>query len=229
MSMPGCRINTGESVPKAYSLSAPIDPTTLVRAVFHSWNSLQGMIMRELTKGVGPTRIAVFRCLFSLLLLATFTSSWAQQKQKYVYTGSASSKYVEQHAIDVGDVSGHQIRVARLQTTYGTDGPSLDGVKVVETSTSLSSDYVDGSGRFTTYSVLKMANGDKVYERGESLARTTIADDGAKKTTFSQVFTLTGGTGKFATIRGTLRATGATDFKSGTSDNVTEGEYWFEK
>jgi hypothetical protein len=43
------------------------------------------------------------------------------------------------------------------------------------------------------------------------------------------VTTLTGGTGKFATIQGTLRAGGVTDFKTGTSGNVTEGEYWFEK
>ena len=41
--------------------------------------------------------------------------------------------------------------------------------------------------------------------------------------------TLTGGTGKFATLRGSLRGTGNTDFKTGTSGNVTEGEYWFEK
>jgi hypothetical protein len=43
------------------------------------------------------------------------------------------------------------------------------------------------------------------------------------------VVTLTGGTGKFEGIRGTLRGTGFTDFKTGTSHAQTEGEYWIEK
>ena len=80
------------------------------------------------------------------VLLAASTSGWAQQKQKYVYKGTPGiTKYVEQHAIDVGDVPGHQVRVARLQTKYGDDSPAYDGVKVVESSASLSSDYIDGS------------------------------------------------------------------------------------
>jgi hypothetical protein len=170
--------------------------------------------------------------VFAVGCLMFFASSagWAQQKQKYVSKGaSGTTKYVEQHAIDVGDVPGHQIRVARLQTTYADDPPAFDGVKVVGSSASLSSDYIDGNGRFVVYSVLLMANGDKIYERGEAITRTSTAEDGSKKTSFSEVFTITGGTGKFSTIRGTLRQTGATDFKLGTSDNVTEGEYWFEK
>jgi hypothetical protein len=34
---------------------------------------------------------------------------------------------------------------------------------------------------------------------------------------------------RFKGIRGTLRTTGETDFKTGTSDVQTEGEYWIEK
>ena len=59
------------------------------------------------------------------VLLAASTSGWAQQKQKYLYKGPPGiTKYVEQHAIDVGDVPGHQIRVAQLHTTYGDDAPA---------------------------------------------------------------------------------------------------------
>jgi hypothetical protein len=46
---------------------------------------------------------------------------------------------------------------------------------------------------------------------------------------YTTVTTLTGGTGKFSTIRGTLRGVEATDFKTGLSGVKTEGEYWFEK
>ena len=40
-------------------------------------------------------------------------------------------------------------------------------------------------------------------------------------------FRLTGGTGKFAGIRGTLHAVATTDFKN-VSDSLAEGEYWME-
>jgi hypothetical protein len=40
--------------------------------------------------------------------------------------------------------------------------------------------------------------------------------------------TLTGGTGKFKGIRGTLRGVATTDYKT-VSDNSAEGEYWIEQ
>ena len=41
--------------------------------------------------------------------------------------------------------------------------------------------------------------------------------------------TLTGGTGKFKGLRGTLKTTGVADFKTGVTDVQTDGEYWIEK
>jgi hypothetical protein len=56
-----------------------------------------------------------------------------------------------------------------------------------------------------------------------------VTPDGSRKSKFSTVATLTGGTGKFQGIRATLNGSGAIDFKTGTSDVMTEGEYWIEK
>lgn len=164
------------------------------------------------------------------LFLAAPTGSWAQQKFTYSFKDPGGlSKYTQQHVLDVGDVAGHQIRVASLQTKYTNEAPAYDGVKVVESMAWLASDYIGASGRFTTYGILQMANGDKIVTRGEGLSQTSIGADGGRRTSFSTVTTLTGGTGRFATIRGTLRGSGVTDFKTGTSGNVTGGEYWFEK
>jgi hypothetical protein len=55
-----------------------------------------------------------------------------------------------------------------------------------------------------------------------------VEADGSRRTAVTSVTTLTGGTGKFATIRGTLRSAGGTDFTRGTGAK-TEGEYWFAK
>jgi hypothetical protein len=164
------------------------------------------------------------------LLMVASASSWAQQKQKYLFKDPGGlTKYTQQHVLDVGDVPGHQIRVAALQTKYANEAPQYDGVRVVESAGWLSSDYIDGSGHFSQYSVLQMANGDRIFNRTQGLSQTSVGADGGKKTTFSTVTTLSGGTGKFATIRGTIRGSGSTDFKTGTSGNVSEGEYWFEK
>jgi hypothetical protein len=163
-------------------------------------------------------------------VLITSTGAWAQQKFKYSYTDPGGlTKYTAQHVLDVGDVAGHQIRVATLQTKYTKEAPEYDGVKVVESTLSLTSDYINASGRFMQYGVLQMANDDKIFTRVEGLSQTSTAVDGTKKTSFSTVTTLTGGTGKFASVRGTIRGGGTTDFKIGTTGNPSEGEYWFEK
>jgi len=166
----------------------------------------------------------------ALFGLSALCVAQAPVKHKYYFKAPpGSAKYVEQHTVDVGDQPGHQLRVARLQTRYADQAPEFDGVKVSEQQTTLSSDYVDGSGHFVVYAVLTMANGDRIYERGEALTRSLLGDDGNRKNVYAQVWTITGGTGKFSALRGTLRTTGGTDFKTGTSDVVTEGEYWFDR
>jgi hypothetical protein len=165
-----------------------------------------------------------------VLFLIAPTGSCAQQKFKYSFKDPGGlTKYTQQHVLDVGDVTGHQIRVASLQTRYTSEAPEYDGVKVVETMGWLASDYVGASGRFTSYGVSQMANGDKIFTRAEGLSQTSTGTDGGRRTSFSTVTTITGGTGKFATIRGIIRGSGITDFKTGTTGNPSEGEYWFEK
>ncbi|HYZ90446.1 MAG TPA: hypothetical protein VE620_14205 [Myxococcales bacterium] len=169
----------------------------------------------------------VVRAVAALAVLGA-TAALAQQKQKISYKVQSSvTSYTQQHVIDVGDVPGHQIRVYEIRYSYAAEGPVFDGVKVTEAWSRAASDYVDGTGNASGYSVYNMQNGEKVFARFALVAQSTIGSDGAKKTTFSTVTTLTGGTGRFRGIHGTLKTTGATDFKSGPSSQ-TEGEYWLD-
>ena len=119
------------------------------------------------------------------LICMSAAPALGQQKFKYSFkTPSGISKYTQQHVLEVGDVPGHQIRIAEIHTKFANEAPEYDGVKVVET-----------WGRLMS----------------------------------GNVVTITGGTGKFANLRGLLRQTGFSDLKSGTSDAHTEGEYWYEK
>lgn len=180
-------------------------------------------------------RYKLARSLFAVaatvgLTISGMSNGSAQEKQKYFFkTPAGIAKYTQQHVIDVGDVPGHQLRVYELHSKFGTDAPVYDGVKVVEAWTRAASDYTNGSGRNSGYGVALLANGDKIFSVVDVISQSKAGPDGAKKTTFTSVSRFVGGTGKFKGMRGTLMGTGTTDFKTGTSDNVTEGEYWIEK
>ena len=165
------------------------------------------------------------------LVLVAFasTSAWAQEKQKYLFkTPAGVSQYVQQHAIDVGDVPGHQVRVYEVHSTYANEAPVYNGVKVKESWNRSVSDYTDGSGRSFGYGVTALENGDKIFSRTELTTQTSVAADGSKTTRSYSVVTLTGGTGAFRGIHGTLRGITDTDFKN-LAGAVTEGEYWIER
>ena|SRR5690242_8786905 len=154
----------------------------------------------------------------------------AQEKHKYSFvTPPGVGTYTQQHEIDVGDVPGHKVRIYEIRSKFGDEAPRYAGVKVVESWSRAVSDHTNGTGRASGYGVSILENGDKIFSRFEVLAHAVVENDGSRKGNYTSIATLTGGTGKFATIRGTLRAVGSTDYKAGVSNVKTEGEYWFEK
>jgi hypothetical protein len=168
--------------------------------------------------------------LISSMVAFVVAEGWAQEKKKYAFiTPPGIAKYTKTHIIDVGDVPNHQLRIFELQTIYTDKAPEFDGVKVKERVTRAFSDYVDGSGTAMGYAINILENGDKVFERLTIQAHNVAAADGSKKLGYRSVTTLTGGTGRFSGIRGTLLGGGGSDLKTGISDAWTEGEYWFEK
>ncbi|MDH4095536.1 MAG: hypothetical protein OEV81_12235 [Betaproteobacteria bacterium] len=174
-------------------------------------------------RGIAATVLAT---LFALVAGETL----AQQKHKYFFKPPpGTTKFMQTHQMDVGDVSGHQLRLAEAQSTFGDEAPVLDGVKAREIRGILVSDYVGGTGNAFLYRVWALENGDKVYSRMDIMAPTTIGADGARTTSYTAVEKLNGGTGKFKGLRGTLFTTGFSDLKTKTSGTQTEGEYWFEQ
>lgn len=168
--------------------------------------------------------------LASVALFFTAGHAMAQQKHKYFFkTPPGTTKIVQTHQLDVGDVPGHQMRIAEIVSKYGDDAPVLDGVKVRESRGVLASDYFSGTGNAFVHAVWTLETGDKVFALTDVMARTTFGEDGGRKTTFNAVVKLSGGTGKFKGIRGTLWTTGFSDLKSKISGSQTEGEYWFEQ
>ncbi len=89
-------------------------------------------------------------------------------------------------------------------------------------------DVIDGSGRFSQYTVSHLANGDRIFGRVDGVSHGYRVPGGGTRSVFTAVATLTGGTGRFARIRGLLKSSGVADLQVGVSSNPIEGEYWFE-
>ena len=90
------------------------------------------------------------------------------------------------------------------------------------------SDYIDGNGRNWGYLTFLLENGDKIYGRFDGNAQTVIAADGSKKSSGIGTATLSGGTGKFRGIRGTIRNSYVFDPGKGYNTGQAEGDYWIE-
>ena len=150
----------------------------------------------------------------------------AQQMQRVSFkTPAANSKYTEQHVVDVGDVPGHQVRLFVLQRTFPGEAPLINGVKLKEATSRGLSDYIDTNGANTNYVEYLMENGDKFFTRQTTVAQSTVNSDGSRKNVATGAGVITGGTGKFVGIRGTVRTTNVFDAKAGVNDGQTELEY----
>ncbi len=169
--------------------------------------------------------------LLSTLLLGVTTLTAinvsAQEKHRISYQVPAeNTKYVQQHVIDAGDVKGHQVRILEIKRVFPKDTRVFEGVNVVEEWDRGYSDYIDGNGRNWGYITFLLENGDKIFGRWDGNAQTIIGSDGAKKSSGISTETLSGGTGKFQKIRGTIRGSYTFDPGKGINTGHWEGEYW---
>jgi hypothetical protein len=179
------------------------------------------------------THHRLFGFLFAVVAVASLSllgasQSWAQEKYKISYK-SPPGKYLQRHVIDVGDVPGHQISIMEIQYKFTADPPTYDGVKVAEGFNHGLADLTNGNGRNMGHYWALMENGDKIFSQWEGVVQTAANPDGSMQTRFYVVLRITGGTGRFKAIRGVARSTGTTDFKTGVTDQLNEGEYWFER
>jgi hypothetical protein len=170
-----------------------------------------------------------------LCLVSVLVPDHGLAQQKYTFEERpewSTSRYVQQYAIDVGDVPGHKIRILELQWIYNEQSQlAVSGVKVKESWARAYTDYTNGKGRSWGYGIWILADGSKIYleSTGTTIAEPTST--GSVKGSYHGVARFVGGTGKFSRIRGTMME--ANDFdndpKAGYNKVETRGEYWFEE
>ena len=136
-------------------------------------------------------------------------------------------RLVELAGLPVGalDVPGHHVRVYEIQRTFPNNPPMINGVAMKEQWTRAISDYTDNNGPGTTYGTYVLENGDKFFTRSALVAQSTAPG----KLTASTVGTITGGTGKFSGMQGTVRTVNIADPKAGVNEGQTELEFTISK
>jgi hypothetical protein len=165
--------------------------------------------------------------LLSLLIVLPADDALAQQKQQLVFkVGAQNTRYTQQHAIDVGDISGHQIRLFEIRRTYPNNPPVMNGMKIVESWSRGMTDYTNNNGSAITYGVYVLENGDQFYTRGSLVA---VQSPGSSNFTATTVGVITSGTGKLAGIQGIVRTVAVADPKEGLNEAEVEIEYLISK
>jgi hypothetical protein len=170
--------------------------------------------------------------LVSLAILFS-TSGFGQQRVPLTVTGDGvKSRYVQQTAIDVGDVPGHQIRVQESQRTFPSENqPTIEGESIVEAWVRGFSNYTNGIGPAWGYLTWVTDKGNKIFVEYSGSSESATTATGSKRGTYHGTARIVGGTGRFVKIRGTLVDVGEfdTDAKAGYNRANSRGEYWIEQ
>lgn len=176
-----------------------------------------------------PRSFLISTFLIGLTTLTAIDAA-AQEKHHIAYQVPAeNTKYIQQHAIDAGDIKGHQVRILEVKRVFPKDTLVFEGVNVIEESDRGYSDYIDANGRNWGYSTFVLENGDQVFARWDGNAQTISGSDGTRKSTGISTSILIGGTGTFQQIRGTIRGSYTFDASRGINTGQWEGEYWIDK
>jgi hypothetical protein len=164
----------------------------------------------------------------ALLCLATAlpaSNAVAQEKHHVSFKVPAeNSKYTQQVNLNVQDVPNHIMRAYELHRTYPNNPPIINGLKLTDSWEQGIGDRFDGSGDGTSYTVFVMDNGDKFFVRNS-----LVIQNVSGKTVATTTGHITGGTGKFTGIQGTLGAIANFDIKTGFNEGQNDIEYWISR
>ncbi len=135
----------------------------------------------------------------ALIFALSVTTSVAQQKTSIA--GKITATYTKQETIDVGDIEGHIISLAKSEGTNVSTGEHvfIDSSQVVNISLG---DLVKGNGTNQGY-VKFITNGDTSFAKWQGKVTTILSTEGIPITTSEGTFSFIKGTGQFENIQGT--------------------------
>jgi hypothetical protein len=193
-------------------------------------NAGRAFCARRLQKGAMMSRRTTFTLtiipLMCLAVSASAGNALAQQKEHFIFKSPAEyNKVTKQQNIDVEDVPLHVVRVFEIHRAVPiNDPPVINGLKLVDAWERGFVDLIAGNGFGEQYTVYMMENGDRFFSRSA-----LVLQSSSGKITATGAGYITGGTGKFAAIQGTVRGIVNIDPKGGSNDGQFDVEYMISK
>ena len=169
------------------------------------------------------TKLTLTTIALSCLAVALPANNALAQERLAFKVGAENTKYTQQHAIDVGDVSGHRVRLFEIHRTYPSKAPEINGMKIVESWSRGISDYTNNNGEAISYGVYVLENGDKFFTRGSLVS---VQNPEASNLTATTVGPITGGTGRLARINGMARTLTTANPETGMNEVQVDLQYW---
>ena len=186
-------------------------------------------IIRPLLRKSAPLHRFAFLLAASVAFFAS-QETFALDRQTVAFSLPAGSiRYTQEQVIEVGDVPGHKLRIFESHLDYQSINLAFGGVRVKEVVTRGASDYTNGNGTSSNYSVYILEDGNKLFAKDAGVAQTIVTADGANTFRSAVVVTFTGGTGKFRGIRGQLRGNVVRAPGESVAKADVTGEYWIEE
>ena len=168
--------------------------------------------------------------LATVLTTLAFSPVSAQERCRLSWgIQPADTTYTQQHAIDVGDVPGHQVRIFEVHRRFPNDTANCEGPKRTESWVRAATDYIDRNGSVSGYLTIVIENGDKIFGRMSGTSQTSTNPDGSKRSVATDVTMYTGGTGRYRSVRGIQRERVVFDPGKNSNQVEAEAEYGFEK
>ena len=168
--------------------------------------------------------------MVALIALAGVRTPAAAEPRSVSYDlAAAVTRYTKEYRVEVGDALRHELRLYDLKREFGATAPVFDGLRATESRERGTADLLDQNGRESGYVVYVLEDGNRVFGRYEGTVRTRRWPDGSRHYDIHGTIELTGGTGRFGSIRGRLRVWQALDPGADSNQGAVEGEYWFER
>jgi hypothetical protein len=135
---------------------------------------------------------------------------------------------IRRYQIEVGDTPRHVLRLYELRRVFTRRPPVFDGVSATEMRERGTADLVDESGTQSAYVTYHLADGNQVHGRYSATVRSARWPDGSWHHDIDGRIELTGGTGRFGSLRGRVQVRYVLDPGADSSQGESRGEYWFE-
>jgi hypothetical protein len=142
---------------------------------------------------------------------------------------AAETASVKRYEVEVGDVPRHVLRLFDTRRIFARRPPVFDGARATEMHERGTADLIDQSGSESAYVTYLLEDGNRVFGRYAGTIRSARWPDGSWHHEIQGRIELTGGTSRFAALRGHVQVRFTLDPGAESSQGESAGEYWFER